>query len=176
MALYNATNDPYYLNAAKIIVERLLERQSADGGWRRQLTVDHCQCVPRHFGNTGFMVGVLLTGLKHYYQATGDERAADSIVRAARFLINDMWVPDAHAFRYTSCPRTKPAPGLNFLLFDGLVFAHRRTHDPNIARVLAEGTPGALNAMSGWGKGFTQYTRVAPEFLDDLAAVADSNQ
>jgi len=176
MALYNATNDRFYLNAAKIIIERLLERQTADGGWRRQLTVDHCQCVPRHFGNTGFMVGVLLTGLKHYYEATGDERIADSIVRAARFLINDMWVADAQAFRYTSCPRTRPTPGLNFLLFDGLVFAHRRTQDPNIARVLIEGTPSALKAMGGWGKEFTQYTRVAPDFIDHLAALADTGR
>ena len=176
MAMYNATYDRFYLNAAKIIFERLLERQTPDGGWRRQLTVDHCQCVPRHHGNTGFMVGVLLTGLRHYYEATGDERAAESIVKAARFLINDMWVADARAFRYTSCPRTRPSAGLNFLLFDGLVFAHKRTGDPKIKQVLVEGTATALSAMRGWGKGFTQYTRVAPAFIEHLAALQDGGR
>ena len=58
MAMYNATGDRFYLNAAHIIIERTLERQSEDGGWRRMLVPAHCRCdPPRHMGNAGFMVG-----------------------------------------------------------------------------------------------------------------------
>ena len=177
MAAYNATNDPYYLNAARIVVDRVLERQTPDGGWKRQMVPGHCFCTPRHQGNAGFMVGVLLTGLRHYYEATGDERAADSIVKGAHFLVNDMWVPAARGFRYTSCPKSSVGTWSNFLLFDGIVFAQRRTGDPQLRQVLLAGTDAALASMTNasqdedgaWGKGFSQYTRVVPHFIDHLA-------
>jgi hypothetical protein len=177
MAAYNATNDPYYLNAAKMVVERVLERQTSNGGWKRQMVPGHCFCTPRHEGNAGFMVGVLLTGMRHYYEATRDERVADSIVKGAHFLIDDMWVPEARGFRYTSCPKSQVGAWSNFLLFDGIVFAHRRTGEEKLRQVLVAGTDGALDAMTGtskrqgaaWGKGFTQFTRVVPHFVDHLA-------
>ena len=181
MAAYNATNDPFYLNAAHMIVDRVLERQTPDGGWKRQMVPGHCFCTPRHQGNAGFMVGVLLTGLRHYYDATGDERAAGSIVKGARFLVNEMWVPEARGFHYTSCPKSSVGPWSNFLLFDGIVFAHRRTGDAKLGEVLAAGTASALETMSAsarlsnraWGKGFIQYTRVVPHYLDHLAGLQE---
>jgi hypothetical protein len=115
------------------------------------------------------MVAVLLTGLKNYHQATGDERVARSIVRGAHFLIDDMWVPEVNGFRYTSCPKTKPGPWSNFLLFDGIVYAYRQTGDPKLRDVLIAGTGSAVKSMTAMGKGFTQYTRVAPHFIGDLA-------
>jgi len=69
------------------------------------------------------MVGVLMSGLKYYHQVTGDPRVADSIVKAAHFVIDDMWVPDKHGFRYTSCPNTSPSPGLNSLTIEGIAYA-----------------------------------------------------
>ncbi|HUQ92297.1 MAG TPA: hypothetical protein VM120_11505, partial [Bryobacteraceae bacterium] len=184
MAAYNATNDPYYLNAAKIIVERVLERQTPDGGWKRQMVPGHCFCTPRHQGNAGFMVGVLLTGLRHYYETTNDSRVADSIVKGAHFLVNDMWVPEGKGFRYTSCPKSSSGSWSNFLLFDGIVFAQRRTGDERLRDVLLIGTDGALETMTeagkrdgaAWGKGFTQYTRVVPHFLDHLAALKENGR
>lgn len=179
MAAYNATNDPYYLNAARMIVDRTLERQTPDGGWKRQMVPGHCFCTPRHEGNAGFMVGVLLTGLRHYYEATNEARVADSIIKGAHFLVNDMWVPEVKGFRYTSCPKSSSGAWSNFLLFDGIVFAHRRTNDPRLREVLIRGTEGALETMTeagkrdgaAWGKGFTQYSRVVPHFIEHLAAL-----
>jgi hypothetical protein len=124
--------------------------------------------MPRHHGNAGFMVGILLTGLRHYYEATQDERAARSIERAAHFLIDDMWLPEIDGFRYTSCPKSFTGAWSNFLLFDGIVFAHQRTKDAKLREVLYRGTPSALKSMTGWGKGFTQYTRETPRFLGYL--------
>jgi hypothetical protein len=125
--------------------------------------------MPRHHGEAGFMVAILLTGLKYYHEATGDDRVAQSIVRASHFLIDDMWLPDELGFRYTSCPRSFKGAWSNFLLFDGISFAHRRTGEAKLGDVLRKGTESALQSMTGWGKGFTQYTRVAPGFLGYLA-------
>ena len=164
-AMYEATYDRTYLNAAKIVFERVLERQTSDGGWRRFLTDDHCNCLPRHQGEAGFMVGVLLTGLRQYYELSGDERAAESVVRGARYLIDGMWIPKISGFRYTSCPRTSAGAWSNFLLFDGIAFAHRRTGDPRLRDVLVAGTGSTLANLPAIGKSFTQYTRVTPHFL-----------
>ena len=174
MAMYEATQDRFYLNAAKIIVERVLERQTPDGGWRKLLTPGHCACLPRHYGNAGFMLAVMLTGLMRYEQATGDPRIEQAIIGGARFLIDDLWVPQARAFRYTSCPKTEVMAGLNFLLFDGIVYAHQRTGDPRMRTVLIQGTDTALEAMRGLGKGFTQTTRVAPHFLAYLDRIRET--
>jgi hypothetical protein len=171
MAMYNATNDRFYLNAGKIIMERVLERQTEDGGWRRQLVPGHCACLPRHSGNAGFMVGVLMTGMKKYYATTRDERVAASIVKASHFLITDTWTPEVGGFRYTSCPLTKASAG--FLMLDGLTFAYERTRDAKLREVLLANTDAAIKNMAKFaiGKGFTQFTRVTPHFIETLATL-----
>ena len=173
MAAYSATRDRFYLNAAKIVVDRVLERQTSDGGWQRELVPGHCYCTPRHRGNAGFMVGVLLTGMKYYYGATGDDKVADSIVRGAHFLIHDMWVPEVKGFHYTSCPKSNVGPSYNFRLFDAIVFAHRRTGDAGLREVLLAGTDPAVASMNGSGKGFTQQTRVTPHFINHLVLLKE---
>jgi hypothetical protein len=181
LAVYRGTGDPFYLNAARIIVERVLERQteeaalgSAGGGWRRRMVPGHCLCEPAHYGNAGFMVGVLLTGLKWYQLETGDERVARSIHLGARFLIADMWVPEVRGFRYTSCPKSSAGPWSNLLLFDGLGYAYRLTGDKDLARILAQGTDSAIQSLSGWGKSYTMYIRVAPHVLGLLAELREA--
>jgi len=180
MAAYRATGDPFHLNACRIIVERVLERQTlepalgtAGGGWRRRMVPGHCLCEPAHYGNAGFMVGVLLTGLKWYHLETGDPRVADSIHKAARFLVDDMWEDNVKGFRYTSCPKSSKGAWSNFLLFDGLAYAYQLTGDKEIAKILAAGTDSAIASMSGMGKSFSQYIRVAPHFLGTLADLAN---
>ncbi|MCK5805658.1 MAG: hypothetical protein KAI66_22690, partial [Lentisphaeria bacterium] len=97
LAMYRATSDPYYLNAARIIMERVSEREMSDGGWTRQLTPGHCLCMPRHRGEAAFMTGILLTGLKDYHEITGDEHVGDMIVRGAKNIIRATWVPERNS-------------------------------------------------------------------------------
>jgi hypothetical protein len=170
MAAYHAANDPFFLNAAHIVVERVLERQTADGGWQRQMMPGHCHDLPRHRGNAGFMVGVLMSGLKYYHQVTGDPRVADSIVKAAHFVIDDMWVPDKHGFRYTSCPNTSPSPGLNSLIIEGIAYANTLKPDPKLKKNLRDQIE-HFHGVSGFGKSFSQHTRSMPKTLADLISV-----
>lgn len=180
MAVYRATGDPFHLNACRIIVERVLERQTLEpelgvpgGGWRRLMVPGHCLCTPAHHGNAGFMVAVLLSGLRHYHQETGDPAVAEAIRRGARYVIEDMWVPEVNGFRYTSCPKSSAGAWSNLLLFDGIGYAFRLQQDPLLARILMAGTDPGTKAVSGFGKSFSQRIRVAPHSLELLQNLRD---
>jgi len=167
-AMYNATYDEFYLNAAKIIVRRVLERQTPNvGGWLRQMMPGHCHCIPRHRGNAGFMVGILLSGLKRYHEITGDKSVADSIVKGADFLINDMWIPNLKCFRYTSCPKSEAAPLLNSLILEGISYAHRLSGKERFKDIVIIGMESVIEDLS-FGKSISQYMRFTPYTLYDI--------
>jgi len=152
-AVYQASRDPVHLNAARLIVERALERQEADGGWNRLHICSHPN-EPEHRGELGYMQGVMLAGLRRYFALTGDERAAQAIVRGAEFLLTHLWVPEAGRFKYSSCPRTgalEAADALNFLLLDGMVFAHRRTGGDRLKEVLRQAAARVVENMESFG-------------------------
>ena len=186
MAMYHATLDRFYLNASHIIVERVLERQTEDGGWRRMLIPGHCFCSPpRHTGNAGFMVGILLNGLKLYHQATGDPRVADAIVRGAEFLIDDMWVDDANGFLYTSCPHSQLSTDNFHRGIDGIAYAWRISRSPRFEPVLRRATQEAIDTESfgkagdegsPLGKAISAGLRSSPYVLYDVARLPDSAQ
>lgn len=105
MAAYNLTGDPYYLNAARIIVKRVLERQTpGPRGWHRQMIPAHCYCTPRHRGANVYMLSILCRALELYYDATGDRRVVDAIVGGADQAVDEMWVEETNSFAGTSCP------------------------------------------------------------------------
>jgi hypothetical protein len=148
MGGYQATGERYFLNGARVIVERVLEKQRPSGGWDRLMVPGHCFCdPPRHMGEAGFMVGVLLDGLKRYHQATNDPRVAEAIVRAAGFLIRDMWVPELSCFRYTSCPRSAPSPEQNIQVLEGLAYAYRLSGDDGIRSICLIATKSVLGQI-----------------------------
>lgn len=185
-AAYAATGDPVYLNAARIVAERVLELQDTIpnplpeyqrepgrdhqiGGWARMMVPGHCLCTPRHRGNAGFMVAVLLSGLKYYHDVTDDPRVKQAIIDGALYLVRECYSDEVHGFRYTSCPNMPYRPGASPLMVEGIARAYRWTRDPRllgpITEALAYGAGG-----SRYGKGFSQYYRMAPRLLADLAA------
>ena len=185
-AAYAATNDPYYLNAARVVVDRVLETQDTKprplpayqaegrkpfqvGGWSRMMVPGHCQCEPRHRGNAGFMVAVLLAGLKYYHDVTGDERVKQSIIQGAHYLLDETYSDEVHGFRYTSCPETTFGAGASPLMVEGVARAHLWTRDERFRRVLTEALPRSAGGSS-YGKGFSMYYRMGPRVLADLDA------
>ena len=139
MAVYRVTYDPYYLNAARIIVDRVLERRTPGSGWARQMVPGHCHCTPRCRGACSFMQGVLGIGLREYYKETQDERVPPAIVDSARYVIEQMWVPDRTAFRYTSCPESSITTSRTDTLAGLMLFAHELSGDPLFADVAVRG-------------------------------------
>ncbi len=104
-----------YLAGAQELVRLALARQRSDGSWRRVLKSDHCTCYPRHTGNAGFMVGVLLEGLAKYEQLTGDPAVERAIVAGGAFLGRELLDDDRKQFRYTSCPKSRAGLNVNDL-------------------------------------------------------------
>jgi len=168
LATWRATGDPYYLNAARIITERVLERERPGGGWRRHMVPGHCYDEPRHHGEAGFMVGVLMRGLKDMHLATGDERLPPVIVRAGKNMVAEMYVPEKEGFRYTSCPNSGPSPGMNLTSAEGFGYAVTLSQDPELTRIFERGMVISLRGIGGMGKSISHATRGTPHALRDL--------
>ena len=139
------------------------------GGWSRMMVPGHCRCEPRHRGNAGFMVAVLLSGLKYYHDVTGDPRVKEAIIQGAYYLLDETYSDEIHGFRYTSCPNTGYRPGASPLMVEGIARAYLWTRDERFRRVLTEALPRGAGG-SGYGKGFSMYYRMAPRVLADLDA------
>ncbi|MDD4869692.1 MAG: hypothetical protein PHR77_03965 [Kiritimatiellae bacterium] len=165
MSLYNATADPFYLNVARIITQRVIERQAPGGGWQRNMVPGHCFCLPRHRGEAGFMVGVLLDGLKYYHQATGDRRGADAMIGGARYLIRETYDFSAKQFRYTTCPYSPKPSSTGNMACEGFAYAARLTRDKELRKVTREVLEDIIKRANG---GTTSAVRYAPRALWDL--------
>lgn len=165
MSLYNMTADPYYLNAAKIIGRRAIERAHPDGGWRRCMVPGHCYDLPRHRGEAGFMVGVLLAGMKYYHQTTGDPRAADVLVKAARWLARETYDPATNQFRYTSCPNSSKPSSTPCMACEGFAYAARLTGEPDLVKLANDVTKDLVARTAGSS---ASAIRFLPRALWDL--------
>ena len=164
IAAYRATNDPYYLNAARIIVERTLERQTPGGGWHRQMVPGHCHDMPRHRGEANFMLGVLANGLEEYYREVPDPRVAQAIIGGAKQAVRELWVPEASGFRYTSCPNMTGYTANNDMTAEILFFAHRVGGDPQHAEIALR----AMRAAFRDGIGSIAHLRWTPHIVYNI--------
>lgn len=164
MAVYRMTNDPYYLNAARIIIERTLERQTPGGGWHRQMVPGHCHDMPRHRGVANFMLGVLANGLEEYYGEVPDPRVAEAIIGGAGQAIRELWVEEARGFRYTSCPNMTGYTSNNDMTSEILFFAHRLGGDEEFGRIAME----AMEAAFDGGIGSTAHLRWTPHIIYNI--------
>lgn len=172
------TDDPRYLNAATILVDQVLERQNGEGGWVRLLQLGHCGCYPpRHRGEATFMVGILLAGLRRYYELTADERVAKAITDGARWLVRNAYDADSKAFRASSCPNSLLGGASSaHQVIEGLAFANSLNPDPELARILKDceaalgqrrkaASPAENDADKGIGSRLCHESRYVPTFL-----------
>jgi hypothetical protein len=160
IATYRLTRDPYYLNAARIIIERTLERQSPGGGWHRQMVPGHCLDMPRHRGEAGFMLGVLADGLEEYYREVPDPRVAEAVQGGARQAVRELWVPKSHGFRYTSCPNMRGDTGHTAPVVGILFFAFRLGGERQFGRIAQEAVQMAFRV--GIGSSIVGLRRMSP--------------
>ena len=179
-ALARMSASPRYLNAAALIVDRVLARQEPEGGWERVLKEGHCGCEPpRERGEAGFMVGVLLSGLRRYHELTGDDRVAEAILGGVRWLIRRTYDAGSGHFRYTPCLHRGGGPQAVFTrqVVEGIAYAHALNGDGELREIVERGLrdlgdlPEASpdSDHSGFGKDWASQTRYVPSLLAYLA-------
>lgn len=172
MSLYQATADPYYLNVAKIIGRRAIERAHPEGGWRRCMVPGHCYDLPRHRGEAGFMVGVLLAGMKYYHEATGDPRAAQVLVDAARWLVRETYDPAKNQFRYTCCPNSSMPSSTPTMACEGFAYAARITGDADLVKLARDVTRDLVERAAGASASAIRYLPRALREMDRIGPPA----
>lgn len=159
MSAFRATRDPYYLNAADIMLtkvhQKAQETRPEYGLYYHKLPNGHCDCPDdqKHYGEAGFMAGVLMTAMKRFYQETGREQVADDIVGIAHLIRDTMWVPAELGFRYTSCPKTTVGASSGGIIDEGLAFAANRTGDEELREIVRLSFANAMLALQGSGGG-----------------------
>ena len=183
-ALARMSTTPRYLNAAALIVERVLQRQEPGGGWERVLKEGHCGCEPpRERGEAGFMVGVLLSGLRRYHELTGDGRVRDAILGAVDWLLRRTYDGASGHFRYTPCLHRGggPQPVYTRQVIEGLAYAHALTGRSDLRDLVQRGL-GDVSALpqaspepdhAGFGKDWASQTRYVPSLLAYLTRRPD---
>ena len=158
MSAFRATRDPYYLNAADVMLtkvhEKALETRPEYGLFYHKLSSGHCDCKDTtHYGEAGFMAGVLMTAMKRFYEETGREQVANDIVGIAHFIRDTMWVPDENGFRYTSCPKTTVGASSGGIIDEGMAFAATRSNDDELREIVRLSFANAMLALQSSGGG-----------------------
>lgn len=104
-AAYEITLDEYYLNACRIIAERVIKKQNKETGcvWYMMDMPPREGVEDREFcyGGKSFMHGVLGSAMKYLYYLTGDERIRKSAIDMARWLAEVMYDDELKEFWYS---------------------------------------------------------------------------
>lgn len=163
MAIYRATGDPVYLDAAQSILQVALDEQDLDdtGAWPHPLPADHAGSYPGAVGNVSFLIGTLLSGIEAYHRETGDPRALTSMEAAMRWL-RTMYIPDRWVFHYTSSPHYVNQPqlagtGTTMLVIGPIAYVAEQTGDRELMEMVAHAFAAVVrDGGSGNGKSFAQ--------------------
>ncbi|HOZ46798.1 MAG TPA: hypothetical protein PLO37_19955 [Candidatus Hydrogenedentes bacterium] len=161
---YAFSGNPYHLNAARLMVERCLERQDPEtGGWLHTPPVGETDGQPV-LGGKAFAVGILSEGLLYYLAVEPEDRpdVRHMLVRGADWLMNEAWNP-GKGFRYiTNAPNYKEdgRRGITCQLNADIIgFAYEETGDAKYIEFWKDMMAGAFEGTHGMGKSFTQATR-----------------
>ncbi|MFW6437369.1 MAG: hypothetical protein ACOCZ7_00030, partial [Armatimonadota bacterium] len=143
MAIYRATGDPIYLQAADEIIEVALNEQDIDGtgAWPHLLPSDHAAGYPEAVGNVTFLIGVLLGGMEAYHRETGDPQVLASMEAAMRW-VRTMYIPDRWVFHYTSSPHYLQNPqlagtGTTMLVIGPVAYVAEQTSNQELMDMVA---------------------------------------
>jgi hypothetical protein len=166
---YEATGNPFYLNAARLYVERIVAKQTERGDWNLPHGPPECLHIPTHPGGKAFAAGVLLNGLMMFDMVAPSPSVKQCIVRAAHWLEKHAWDHVNHGFRYIdTCPtyaKGRGNGGTDFLVSSGLAYACTLDNDPALKALLLDSLGRAMQAKSKVGKDYAQDIYQTPHAL-----------
>ncbi len=179
LALYQVTGQQKYLDAAKraLQVAFKLQRFDKGGAWPHKMPKDHSGGHKGAYGNTPFLIGVLISAIRDYHQLTGDPAAERSLIAAAAWQQRN-WDAAAHGFPYALSWDHKPyfPPGytLNCLVAPGISYRALLTGDKEgfeIAKAIARME--TFSGLSPVGKNLSIRLTLAAELMDDIVKFSE---
>lgn len=163
MALYRATYDPVYLEAAKKIAAVALKEQKLDegGAWPHVLPKDHAGSEQGAVGNNLFLIGILLGGLQALHQEAQDPEVLKSLEAGALWVAKS-FDEKAGGWPYSAktdgTPLYAPSVGLNQLIIGALAYTGRVTHNERLLQIADEAMAAStVSSPGGNGKGLAQH-------------------
>lgn len=133
LAYYEISGDREYLRAAGEIVENLYKMQQqwpGRGGFIHNLYAHDTEEHGRRdeYGGSPFMTGLLLEGIIKYHQLTGSQTAAQSILLALDWLMNEGLANDGTTFQYLTAEYYRDEggrPDLNLLIAHAFGYGYK---------------------------------------------------
>lgn len=175
LSAYESTLNPYFLNAARIYLEKIYELQDPEtGGWRMPQGPPECDCPDApHIGGKAFATGVLLHALIMADRVQPDAEVEKSIVRGADWLLDCSWNENKQGFRYkTGCPKYANHGWYTTLVTEGIAYAYQLTGNTRYRDFLVRTLPVPLGKTTGsgrsCGKDFASNFRHLPHTLSHL--------
>jgi hypothetical protein len=169
VAAFEATGAPFFLNAARLYVEKITGKQTERGDWGLRHGPPECLHQPSHPGGKAFAAGVLLNGLMLFDAVAPSDAVKQCITRNAHWLEKYAWNHETHSFRYLdTCPtfeKGRGNGGTDLLVASGLAYACTLDRDPALRALLLDSLSRALQTHSKAGKDFIQDIRQTPHAL-----------
>ena len=113
------------------------------------------------------MIGIILDGLRLYHQATGNQSVADSIIRGAQYLIDDMWLEEEGDFLGTSCSLSGAGTREIAQYLGGISYAWRISGSSQMESVLDRGVQRMIDELDPVGRLMSANLRAIPKILFD---------
>ena len=180
LCAYELTWDAYYINACRLIMERVYQKQDPKSGCLKYFMYDyeadhqnHDALQPVCYGGKSFMHGIVGSAAKDFYLLTGDERAKNTAVNIGRWLMDVMFDPEINQFWYTeaykNAGRKVNAPEINIEVLDVILFAAKELGKSEYVALAEKAFQTSLDApyRSSWdvAKIFSMRMRFAPEIM-----------
>lgn len=181
MALYRATNDPIYLDAARKIANVAITSQKDDsrGPWPHPLPGYHCGLsgnTPGCIGDVSWLIGILGCGLVSYHAETGDEQVQNSIEKLVAWLVTQ-WVTRDYSFTTSSSSfyRGIGMKGATGHALVPIAYVWERSRNEQLLEMVAEGfITDTLKIASGSGERTASLSRWMPELMWCLSTNAQN--
>jgi hypothetical protein len=174
MAIYRATADPVYLEAAGRIAAVALREQKLDqgGAWPHVLPKDHAGSQPGAVGNNLFLIGILLGGLQAYHEESGDPAVLKALTAGAAWVTKS-WNGKACGWPYSARaagePLYPPNVGLSQLIIGPLAYLGRVAEDRRLLEIVDEAMAATVTqGPAAFGKSLAQQVFFASGTLAEL--------
>ncbi len=171
VSAYEFSGNPFYLNAARIMVERCVQRHDPEhGGWPHTPPINETDGVPVR-GGKAFASGILTFGLLRYLDIEPRPRpeVRQMLVNTARWLKDESWAPGGGFVYITNAPNQQEGSRGNVCLMiaEVIAFAFEETGDETYRDFLKTILAGTLDGPGhAIGKTFTMQTRQTVFGLD----------